>query len=320
MDRGSLAQLWFQLSAILPKPKQSLVSAARNWSQGKEENTTIRRTSQDQDLLSTSLPHIGPKLFNNLPGKLRNLTECSVQKFKHHLDNHLQTIPDEPPVPGYASVSRADTNSISDQVNLQHRDAGYGCSGGAPRLCTREYPQDGNNFIVRPISLKARIHGAIWSYDHRTDMVGSNQIGSALFAATNEQGKDPSSLPLGSRWRGFDPRFGSPRPFLPLAQRMGGNRRGDGLAEQETVAETQLRRGDESGPVLGTAWPSGSVAATVGWGHGSKGGALTRPHTHRRGLSGQQKVARHRSPDETHTHTGRLMKIYSTRQTPVVTT
>ncbi|KAG0710112.1 hypothetical protein GWK47_023471 [Chionoecetes opilio] len=85
-------------------------------------------------LLSTSLPHIGPKLFNNLPGKLRNLTECSVEKFKHHLDNHLQTIPDEPPVPGYTSVSRADTNSISDQVNLQHRDAGFGCSGGAPRL------------------------------------------------------------------------------------------------------------------------------------------------------------------------------------------
>ncbi|KAG0728136.1 hypothetical protein GWK47_033112 [Chionoecetes opilio] len=85
-------------------------------------------------LLSTSLPHIGPKLFNNLPGKLRNLTECSVEKLKHHLDNHLQTIPDEPPVPGYTSVSRADTNSISDQVSLQHRDAGYGCSGGAPRL------------------------------------------------------------------------------------------------------------------------------------------------------------------------------------------
>ncbi|KAG0727680.1 hypothetical protein GWK47_034138 [Chionoecetes opilio] len=85
-------------------------------------------------LLSTSLPHIGPKLFNNLPGKLRNLAECSVEKFKHHLDNHLQTIPDEPPVPGYTSVSRADTNSISDQVNQHHRDAGFGCSGGAPRL------------------------------------------------------------------------------------------------------------------------------------------------------------------------------------------
>ncbi|KAG0718506.1 hypothetical protein GWK47_052327 [Chionoecetes opilio] len=225
-------------------------------------------------LLSTSLPHIGPKLFNNLPGKLRNLTECSVQKFKHHLDNHLQTIPDEPPVPGYASVSRADTNSISDQVNLQHRDAGYGCSGGAPRLCTREYPQDGNNFIVRPISLKARIHGAIWSYDHRTDMVGSNQIGSVtkgLFAATNEQGKDPSSLPLGSRWGGVRPTVRVATSFPSIgAPRMGGNRRGDGLAEQETGRSSLFGRGREW-PVLGTAWPSGSVGATVGWGHGLQG-------------------------------------------------
>ncbi|KAG0718795.1 Sulfotransferase 1A4 [Chionoecetes opilio] len=85
-------------------------------------------------LLSTSLPLIGPKLFNNLPGKLRNLTECSVEKFKHHLDNHLQTIPDEPPVPGYTSVSRADTNSISDQMNLQYRDAGCrGHPGESPK-------------------------------------------------------------------------------------------------------------------------------------------------------------------------------------------
>ncbi|KAG0729458.1 Solute carrier family 22 member 6 [Chionoecetes opilio] len=35
-----------------------------------------------------------------------------------------------------------------------------------------------------------------------------------------------------------------------------------------------LLEGDESGPGLGTAGPSSSVAATVGWGHGSKGGAL----------------------------------------------
>ncbi|KAG0711945.1 hypothetical protein GWK47_019477 [Chionoecetes opilio] len=152
-----MAQHWFQLSAILPKPKQSLVSAARILENLVPNPTAIsdlsaqhinprtgrkarRRTlpsdapARIKTLLSTSLPHIGPKLSNNLPGKLRSLTECSVEKFKHHLDNHLQTIPDEPPVPGYTSVSRADTNSISDQVNLQHRDAGFGCSGGAPRL------------------------------------------------------------------------------------------------------------------------------------------------------------------------------------------
>ncbi|KAG0720280.1 hypothetical protein GWK47_006857 [Chionoecetes opilio] len=85
-------------------------------------------------LLATRRPHIGPKLFNNLPGKLRNLTECSGEKFKHHLDHHQQTIRDEPPVPGYTSVCRADTDSLSHQGNLQHRDAGFPCSGGPPPL------------------------------------------------------------------------------------------------------------------------------------------------------------------------------------------
>ncbi|KAG0706297.1 hypothetical protein GWK47_024348 [Chionoecetes opilio] len=32
-------------------------------------------------------------------------------------------------------------------------------------------------------ALKAPIHGAIWSYDHRTDLVGSNQIGSMAVMA-----------------------------------------------------------------------------------------------------------------------------------------
>ncbi|KAG0724322.1 hypothetical protein GWK47_040832 [Chionoecetes opilio] len=37
----------------------------------------------------------------------------------------------------------------------------------------------GNHGVSCFFSLKAPIHGAIWSYDHRTDLVGSNQIGSA---------------------------------------------------------------------------------------------------------------------------------------------
>ncbi|KAG0724175.1 hypothetical protein GWK47_041174 [Chionoecetes opilio] len=155
MDRGSLAQHWFQLSAILQKPKQSLVSAIlenlvpnptaisdlsaqhinpRTGRKARRRTLPSEAPARIKTLLSTSLPHIGPKLFNNLPGKLRNLTECSVVKFKHHLDTTYKQSRMNLPVPGYTSVSRADTNSISDQANLQHRDAGFGCSGGAPRL------------------------------------------------------------------------------------------------------------------------------------------------------------------------------------------
>ena len=38
----------------------------------------------------------GPRLFNSLPLHIRNLTDCSVDTFKHHLDAFLTCIPDEP--------------------------------------------------------------------------------------------------------------------------------------------------------------------------------------------------------------------------------
>ncbi|KAK3874596.1 hypothetical protein Pcinc_020488 [Petrolisthes cinctipes] len=43
----------------------------------------------------------GPKLFNSLPLYLRNMSACSVNVFKRHLDNFLQKIPDTHPLPSY---------------------------------------------------------------------------------------------------------------------------------------------------------------------------------------------------------------------------
>ena len=58
----------------------------------------------------------GPKLFNCLPMKIRNVTGVSVETFKPHLDKLLTNIPDQPGVPGYAGSRAAATNSITDQI------------------------------------------------------------------------------------------------------------------------------------------------------------------------------------------------------------
>ena len=55
---------------------------------------------------------IGPKLFNIMPKEIRNLFDCSLDKFKHKLDSFLQTVPDEPLVPGYTAFRRAESNSL----------------------------------------------------------------------------------------------------------------------------------------------------------------------------------------------------------------
>ena len=57
----------------------------------------------------------GPQLFNCLPKSVRNLTSVTTATFKHHLNNYLLTLPDQPGIPGYAGMRPAATNSIIDQ-------------------------------------------------------------------------------------------------------------------------------------------------------------------------------------------------------------
>jgi hypothetical protein len=63
----------------------------------------------------------GPKLFNCLPAKIRNLSKCSVDEFKSKLDLVLSKVPDEPKISGYVpsacdQFSGNPSNSIVDQI------------------------------------------------------------------------------------------------------------------------------------------------------------------------------------------------------------
>ena len=57
----------------------------------------------------------GPQFFNSLPQHIRNMSNCTVLKFKSMLDKHLKKIPDEPRIAGYTQLSGAQTNSIIHQ-------------------------------------------------------------------------------------------------------------------------------------------------------------------------------------------------------------
>ena len=61
-----------------------------------------------------SLAVKGPQLFNILPSEIRNLGNCSVEIFKRALDKFLDKVPDEPQIPGYTAMRRADSNSLVD--------------------------------------------------------------------------------------------------------------------------------------------------------------------------------------------------------------
>ena len=65
---------------------------------------------------AASLAVMGAQLFNCMPAQLRNSDHGDVLMFKNHLDIYLQTIPDEPTVPGQGRA--ASTNSLIHQVPL----------------------------------------------------------------------------------------------------------------------------------------------------------------------------------------------------------
>ena len=56
----------------------------------------------------------GPRLFNSLPKRIRNKTDCSVAAFKRDLDAHLCGIPDEPRIPGLIKYCSRGSNYLFD--------------------------------------------------------------------------------------------------------------------------------------------------------------------------------------------------------------
>jgi hypothetical protein len=83
-------------------------------------NTRIDKWTQN--LREASFRVRGPMLFNSIPHEIRNLTDCKTEIFKAALDKWLARIPDEPQVPGYTAMRRAETNSIRHMIPYALKD------------------------------------------------------------------------------------------------------------------------------------------------------------------------------------------------------
>ena len=53
-----------------------------------------------------------------LPVNIRNISGCTVETFKLHLDRFHATVPDEPQVRGYIAMRRAESNSLLHMAQL----------------------------------------------------------------------------------------------------------------------------------------------------------------------------------------------------------
>ena len=62
------------------------------------------------------------RLFNAIPGKIRNKTGIETDQFKKELDRWLSGVPDEPEIDGYRA--RTNSNSIVHQASQAKRVEG----------------------------------------------------------------------------------------------------------------------------------------------------------------------------------------------------
>ena len=58
----------------------------------------------------------GPRLFNELPAYLRDVSSVTVDTFKQKLDRFLAQLPDQPTVDGYYGRRAACSNSLLDVI------------------------------------------------------------------------------------------------------------------------------------------------------------------------------------------------------------
>ena len=79
-----------------------------------------------QNIKKNSFQVVGPRLFNSMPAKIRNLKNCSIDEFKSSLDKYLASIPDEPKLQGYIPTasdqfSVQPSNSLVDQIRRRNK-------------------------------------------------------------------------------------------------------------------------------------------------------------------------------------------------------
>ena len=130
-ERYQIIYTWRIIEGQVPNLKSTPIESCLNTRRGrlcKVPRVSPAAPGSIQTIRYASLPIKGPRLFNALPTSLRNLTECTTEKFKQNLDKFLAKIPDQPLIPGLTQYRRIDTNSVIDWVDspyLRRQDMQY---------------------------------------------------------------------------------------------------------------------------------------------------------------------------------------------------
>ena len=131
-ERYSIIYTWKILEGLAPNLSVNTIKSVYNERRGRlcviPNLPRSICSSKLRTIREKSFGVSGPQLFNLLPKKVRNISDVSVDTFKHNVDMFLRSIPDQPSVPGYVAQRAAATNSLRDMVPYAERDLYGGCA------------------------------------------------------------------------------------------------------------------------------------------------------------------------------------------------
>ena len=129
-ERYIAIYIWKVLEKFIVPPESEEIVATfsdRNGRTCVRSHLSSSCSAKLKTLQHNSLSPFGTRVFNTLPRLIRDFTG-SLESFKKMLDCFLQTLPDEPNVPGYKSMLAPSSNSIIDQLQYQkNMSINFGC-------------------------------------------------------------------------------------------------------------------------------------------------------------------------------------------------
>jgi hypothetical protein len=121
LERYRIIYSWKVLENLVPNCGLQKVPDSENTRQGRRLKVPeVDRRAATAKKLEQAFQVNGPKLFNCLPPKIRNITKVGLEDFKMALDKFLETVPDQPKIdgltPGTQNQSGVYSNSLIHQT------------------------------------------------------------------------------------------------------------------------------------------------------------------------------------------------------------
>ena len=121
LERYRIIYSWKVLESLVPNCGIQEVKASAESHQGRRlvVPDVDRKAATAKQLDQVFQVH-GPKLFNCLPARIRNISKIGLDEFKSALDKWLESIPDQPKIdgltPGTQDLSGVYSHSIIHQT------------------------------------------------------------------------------------------------------------------------------------------------------------------------------------------------------------